>query len=218
MRTVTTAPDVQAVERLLMRIEADAHRGGWDQPPALYLLFDRSHRETAEHYRCLMAPRRGPAVLCGPYGAQSMVPAAVFDGSPPVALFRLALNLTHGRDVQPVAVFLAELRQPGFIGVAFLNESWTMRMTEEEHAALDPKRRYADTPGATEERNVVAIDTADVRYMVNRTRGSKPEVNHTDDEVRLKGVVIDCLRAITCAIVGVPGPELKDPPYGWTGR
>jgi hypothetical protein len=116
MTTETTrTPDAEALAALLRRIEGDAHRRGWDGAPALYVLYDSRDRETERSYRTVM---RGSPIRSAPYAALPAVPPGALDGNPSSALFRFALNL---RSQHPyVEAILALLRQPGFVGMAFL--------------------------------------------------------------------------------------------------
>jgi hypothetical protein len=205
-----SALDQEALGRLLLRVEAEAHRRGWDEPAAFYVLYDARDQATDRAYRSIMSGM-GSAIRVAPYAAQSAIPAAVFDGNPAHALFRFNLNLRSNHAM--IKVLLDHFRQPGFVGVAFQVETW-MRYADskEERDALGPKR-FAGLVGSIEARHVMAADIAGKDYVVQRQRGEKPVI--LEDIGEMEGAVVESLRAIVAAIQGQPMPEVDNVPSLW---
>ena len=208
-------PDPDLIGRLVLRVEADAHRGGWDAPAALYVLYDTTDPDTDATYRDVMAPRRGAPVRCHPYAGQSAVPESAFHGNPAHALFRFALNT---RGDHPMAdLVLGTIRRPGFLGLAFLYEGWMRTAkTKEERDALGAVR-FADIPGSVELRSIMAADIAGNDYLVMRERGQKPELHRGDDDDlnEMSGAIIESLRSIVAKVAGLPLPDLDTIPSQW---
>lgn len=197
-------PDRDAITALLTLIESSAHRSGWDQRPALLLLYDTRDADSDRHYRGVPA-HWGRTVRLRQYAAIPCVPPIAMDGSH--ALFRLANNLQ--RTEQPaVQHYLGHMRRPGFVGMAFCCEGWGRVLGDGD--APVPGRRFADTPGSVETRILTAADTAGVDYHLVRIRGEKP-TTLTDPE----GSVVECLRAVVAAIAGLPVPRITTIPAGW---
>lgn len=208
MTTDTQAPDHEALGALLRRIEGDAHRRGWDGDPALYVLYDARDRETEAAYRNVM---RGVPIRCAPHAALPAVPSGALAGNPASALFRFALNL---RSEHPwVEAILHILRQPGFVGMAFLVEAWMRTFdTKDERESLG-KVRFADVPGSIEIRDVLAADISGRDFCVQRQRGGKAEMIEPDGE--MSGAVIESLRTIVAAVLGRPLPDIENTPSTW---
>lgn len=210
-----TDPDSEAIGRLLLRIEADAHRYGWDEPADLYVLYDARDIESDREYRHVLGVRRGPAVRCWPYAAQSAVPRHALDGNPAHAVFRFSLT---ARTDHPAAEYVfGTLRQPGFVGMAMLHEGWQLTVANEGEREALGDVRFADTPGAVEARYVLATDSAGVDYMVQRVRGMKPRLERSGvgDFVSARGAIIESLRTITARVLGNPLPEIDNVPSRW---
>lgn len=208
MTTETTKPDAEALATLLRRIEGDAHRRGWDGDPALYVLYDARDRETEASYRRIM---RGVPIRSLPYAALPAVPSGALEGNPSSALFRFALNL---RSEHPfVKAILEVLRQPGFVGMAFLVEAWMRTFDSKDERESLGKVRFADVPGSIEIRDVMAADISGRDFCVQRQRGGKAEMIEPDGE--MSGAVIESLRTIVAAVVGRPLPEVENVPSTW---
>lgn len=218
--TVTTV-DHDVMGRLLLQVEANAHRGGWDGPAAMYVLYDWHDDATAQVYRRVMEGRRGIPTRCGPYAAQSMVPPDALNGIASHGLYRLAMNLSLvGEGHYPVEVMIETMRQPAFLGVAFLCESWARTMADEEEREALGAVRFADIPGSVEMRQVCAVDTAGHDYFVSRPRGSKPTLYiptaGVGDMTRYDGSIIESLRLIVAVIADLPRPPLPGIPSAWS--
>lgn len=210
-----TEVDRELLGRLLLRVEADTHRGGWDQPAQLLALYDWYDTGTEQAYARIMASRRGGPLRVGRYAAQSVVPDSALDGNPVNALFRFAMNIRGNTEHPAVAYILMGLRQPGLLGLTFVSEGWMRTMASvEERKALGPVR-FADMPGSIEMRNVVAVDLAGGEYAVLRERGKAPKASWDDELEALGGAVIESLRAILAAIRGEEIPDWENTPSAW---
>jgi hypothetical protein len=216
-RMGTLTVDNVLMGRLLIRLEQDANRGGWDGPAALYVLYDWHDRGTEAAYKDLMAVRRGAPARCGPYAAQSMVPSDALSGIASHALFRLALNVSQSDHPAPTS-FIKLMRQPGFLGVAFQCESWTRTMTSDERDAYDINVRFADLPDSKEARGVYAADVSGGVYAAQRIRGEKPWllVPGAGDLSQFGGSVPQSLQMIVAVIADLPRPKLTELPTGWS--
>lgn len=211
---MTIDPDL--ISQLLTRVEADAHRRGWDEPAEIYVLYDASDRETDQAYRSLMS-FRGPAIRRQHYAAQAAMPRAALDGHPVHALFRFSLNLRASEEHPAPAAVIGMLRQPGFLGVAFQSEGWmrTANSLEERDALGDV--RFADIPGSVETRHVHAVDTEGNEYVAFRERGKKPRLERPGfgGMEHMGGAIIESLRAIVALVAGLPVPEIDNVPSQW---
>lgn len=162
--------DAEALRRVLMRIEADANRKGWDHVPAqLYLIADTSDEHTAFVMRRLaeLNRRAARAIRVGPYtAAEFLPPGALHMGGfrgPWEPLRTLALNMAYARpgeiSEQMEAACEADtgmrvsdgvrmlrhfLRVPGAVAVALLAEVWVRVVDPEEHAAEMQRRLAGD--------------------------------------------------------------------------
>lgn len=208
MTTVTV--DQQLMARLMRQIELTANRRGWDQPPNLYVLYGWRDHDAERHYRELM-PQTGEVVRCGPYAARPIVRSELLTGSPHHALFRMALNLTRS-DHPQVRQFADATSHAGFLGAAFAHEAWTRTYNNPQERADEGDVRFADMPGSTESRFVLAADVAGGTHWVMRYRGSKPQTDGGDEH---GGALVESLRAITARISGQPVPEIVNVPTGW---
>lgn len=183
--------DVDLIGRLLLRIEATAHRHGWNHPrnrPHLYLIFDNREPEVAAEIRQIMGnnPRLGPGQRIDKYTAQmAFSPETVASGSndgqePPwEVLRRLALNITYTPPEadDAAATMRAVLRIPGTIAWAVCSEGWSRGRTQSRadfQAELD--KNYADLPGSVEVRTALAVDALDQVHQVTRLRGKPAQL------------------------------------------
>lgn len=209
MSTVTTVIDQEALGRLLLDVEAGAHRGGWDGPPSLMIIYDARCSDAGEAYRQVMSDYGHP-IRHRNYAARVAVPTEALTGFASHAVFRLACNLTS---THPAAqMMIVQLRQPGFLGLALVCETWCQAMSTEERDALGDKR-LADIPGSYEARIVTCGDiTGQIRY-VQRTRGRKPVLAPPTEDYT--GSIPESLRYAAAAIAGLDLPELPSAPSGW---
>jgi hypothetical protein len=196
------------VDRLMMQIEADAHRRGWDGPPALLAVYDASRGR----------PRQvvsGPSTRLRTYLAMPCVPIDALCPAPVHALYRLALNLRHAGDHPMLQTFIGMIGQPGFVGMAFQAEGWMRECSPEEREAIGD-RRLADIPGTREQRFVIAALTDGTTRMVQRVRGGKPRAIAEPDAAEWGGAVTESLRTIVAAIDGQQLPDVEGAmPIGW---
>jgi hypothetical protein len=200
--------DGQMIDRLMMQVEADAHRRGWDGPPALLGIYDTSGGR----------PRpvvRGQSTRLRTYLAMPIVPTDALCPAPVHALYRLALNLRHVGDHPMLHTFVGMIGQPGFIGMAFQAEGYTRECSPEEREALGD-RRLADIPGSREERFVIASLVDGTTRMVKRLRGAKPSAVAESDIAEWGGAGAESLRTIVAAAAGQPLPDVEGTmPVGW---
>jgi len=208
------AIDAAMLDRLLLLTEARLHRRGWDQPAQVLVLYDCYDRATEYAYREILASRRGGPTRCGPYAAQSAVPAEVLSGSASHALFRFALNLDHRLDDPGVSAIVDMMRQPGFLGMALASEAWFWAGTKEERKAVG-NVRLADVPGSLECRNVWAVDIDGEVHFVQRVRGQKPQLL-AFEQANITGAIIESLQLIVAVVAGLPKPKLTVVPSGWS--
>lgn len=203
---------------LLLAVEARGHRAGWDNTnPTLYLLYDERDTRTRREYRALLCPQYGSAIHAHPYAAQ---PAAVINdavgGGTAEQVYRFGVGLTGALPLQ-AARYLLACRQPGFFGVGFMGESYTMDVDEAEMAARlagASRPKLADTVGAVETRHVVAVDIDGHSYLVERRRDTPPVFYvveagaepAADSLLVLGGLVHRGLRLATAVIAGQPVP------------
>lgn len=213
-----TAADPDRMLALLGRIEEMENRRGWDRPPIVYALYDvAAHPGTARHWRITDRQGAGTQVQRDGYlavvflGGRSWPP-----GSPASALRAFATGVTH--DIAGVrGSVAAALTVPGLLGAAIMIEAWSLMTTDT--AVLDAyeagDRSLADTPGAVEARDVLAVDGADRSYGVHRQRGGQQMsrwVDHAGDvpgeRSGIDGFAHDSLRAFVSALFGRPRPDL----------
>lgn len=211
----TTAVDVPLLCRLLRRIEMDAHRAGWDQPPALFVLYDARADDggTDRAYRRLMGqnPRLRPATRVPPYVAQAFLDGPHFAaGDKPLweQVRRFALNLAYGDgDYEQIAVMRGALSAPGVLGFAYLGEGYALAVKGRAAAAdmFGGTRDLAEEAGAVETRMLYAADVTNRLYVLTRSRGRKPEL---DDNAGadMRGDFTTSLRLLVAAATGTVPP------------
>lgn len=211
----TKPVDTALLARLLLHIEILANRDGWDQSAAVMVLYDWRDTETEMAYRQFMGITGDP-VRSGDYAARPMLrpwKMAKALAKPSHALFRMALNLTQAPGAVPQAdMFVDALAQPGFLGVAFVVESWGREFPDEETRDRESRLDFADLPGSVECRMVYAADRSGGFHVVKRLRGRRPEL--LDGSV-FGGSVVESLRGITARVAGLPIPEFTEVPFRW---
>lgn len=197
-RTLTV--DRELLGALLLDVEARVHRGGWDEPAQLHVLYDDRHEETDRLFRRLMSDRYGPPARAGHYRSRSLLPREAMYGHAPTIIGAFAANLAYGQSHEPVQQMLGILCQPGLLGFASVAESW-MR------TAADPAERealgnvsFADIPGSVESRFVVGVDLLGGDYAVSRQRGKKSVLAPPGVDAKLSGRFIDVLRLLVQAV------------------
>lgn len=199
-------PDPVRVGELLLAVEASVHRDGWDEPARLYVLTQAG-----------ALVRSGISfhtpVHAGGLTALSIAPPMAFHGNPAHALFKVAWAASQG--LPAAGLFVALIGSvPGFVGLAFVVESWMRRdMSDAERDALG-ERSFADIPGSLEARMVHARDCADRMYAVSRPRGEQPRLSLPGDG-HPEGSIVESLAVLVAAATGRPLPELTGVPRGW---
>jgi hypothetical protein len=208
--------DTEAMGQLLLRLEADAHRAGWDAPAALYVLYDARDLGTDRTYRQMMR-WGGVPTRRGPYAAISAAPPGSLDGYPQHGLFRMALNFSHS-DHPATRAMLGVLRQPGFLGAAFVCEAWSRETDDQAEREAWRGKRFADMPGSMEIRTVNAADVGGADWVVRRVRGDKPKMWTSGDPglSNVEGSVVESLRMVVAVTADLPRPELKTTPTMWS--
>jgi hypothetical protein len=207
------------VQALLLAVEAKGHRAGWDNTPAtVYLLYDERDARTRREYQALLARVHGPAVSARPWAAQPVARFTDGDmGGAAEQLFMFAAGLTGAALPLPVAKFLLVCRQPGFMGVAFMAESYVMEVDDSEmiqRLAGAPRPRLADTVGAVEARQVMAVDTDWHSHKVERQRGMPPTFHHLPPGVvggdAIVGETVLVRRGLHLATAVIAGQPIPD--------
>jgi hypothetical protein len=211
---VSVDPDADAIGRLLLLVESNAHRHGWDGMPSLMVIYDATDADTTAHYREHLPSRWGMTARLRGYAAAPCVPPGALDGVASHGLFRLALNIQSGEHSELRARLLADLRAPGFVGMALVAEGWSQRADKVDAArAAYGDRSFADMPGSEEMRFVACADVAGTDYRVLRFRGSAPGLDTTPNGSH--GAVAESLRVIVAVIAGLPVPAMSTLPSGW---
>jgi hypothetical protein len=178
------------MDGLLIKIEASAHREGWDGPAKLYVIYDATDLETDHHYRRLMGmnPRLGPSVGHGGLRAQAFLNEEFFHelvesrGEPRLevgeAFRNAAVNIAYADEEESVNIVRRVLLGPSTLGFAFCGETYKIGMSWEEQKR--DHRAIADIPGAKKARICIGIDKAERMWMLTRVRGKKPLVSDCD--------------------------------------
>lgn len=196
--------------RLLLRVESDVHRGGWDRPGLAFMFVDAgAHVESAMGLRRILRGA-GPSVRVGDYLAQPMLRlggAAIPAGMTPwTALRRFAMTVAYGESsgAEPVVEVLGVLRMPGIFGFASVNEKWGSKDAAALRQAVAGEVNLGDVPGSVETRHLIAVTTTARVMTVERVRGSKPVLR--PDEDHLRGDISTSLRILCDAITGQVPP------------
>jgi hypothetical protein len=212
--------DVGAVGRLLLRVEADNHRRGWDQPNAAYVLYDARGNDGATDriYRQMLgaSPRLRRASRVPPYVAQPFLDDHHWQqaGTPSYEqLRRFVLNLAYidPDEAPPEAVegagrLLASLSLHGVLGFAMQIEAWGSTDLDHTTKAIHGGAHIAHAPDAVEVRVLYAVDLTNRVYIVRRERGGKPVLD--DDAGTTRGDYTTSLRLLVAAVTGtLPPPE-----------
>lgn len=200
--------------RLLLRIESDVHRGGWEQPPWVFILVDADgHPDTAMDMLRFMRTA-GPSIRVGGLLALTLIAPTYFartSGKPWEALRTFALNVAYADHPQP-ARLREVLAVPGVIGAAAAANVWGHSDPQVRDRAIAGEVHIADAPGAFEARRLTAV-TLDGRIRtVTRVRGHKPKLDGNEDDLR--GDISTSLRILCDTISGnLPAREDFDSRY-----
>ena len=180
--------DELALERLLRRMESDAHRGGWAfsprYPPRLVVIYRADRADTEQEMRNTLS-QIGPILRVGCYGAADLVPARFLTHNPPPPDHRMleyADHVAHAaltqpaqaepqRKFRPMQLALALLRDQGVVGFAAMAEMWIRAQKLDEPA---PERSLLDLPDSQEARMVTSMDLTGKWRNILRIRGEKP--------------------------------------------
>jgi hypothetical protein len=180
--------DVDLLLRVLRRVEADAHRKGWDSTPmTLFTVYEHGDEDTDYVYRklCGANPRTPVTVRVGGYTAQAIIPPQLLTGTPGVppyeALRTYAMNLAYCPDdsdgYRPVNVIRSVLRLRGVIAVGCVYEAWQRLIASDQALAAelaDAAPDYSTMPDSVEMRVAAAVDLEGRLHQVKRTRGDRP--------------------------------------------
>ncbi len=167
-------PDDNMIKAVLVRMEQDINKRGWDQPARLWALtaIDDGLRAS---------------------------PVPLPDGSPGETLERAAAGFTATSAGRAVVAALARREFAGFV---FISESWAnYEMTPEQYAR--ESRRLADIPGSVESRDVSCVDTGGRLLGLHRKRGKEPVNNWETTDGNFSGLggrIIDALLVMVRAI------------------
>lgn len=200
--------------RLLLRIESDVHRGGWEQRPSVFILIDADgHQDTAMDLLRFMRTA-GPSIRVGGFMALTMIAPLYFartPGTPWEALRNFALNVAYADHPQP-ARLREVLRVPGVIGAAAAANVWGHNDPEVRERVIAGEVQVADVPGAFEARRLTAVTTDGRIRTVTRVRGRKPQLDGNEDDLR--GDISTSLRILCDTISGnLPAREDFDSRY-----
>lgn len=157
----------------ITNVEQAIHRGGWDEPPSLHMLYG------AGNYRV-------PGSAPNPAGAQ---------------LERLSYALDEA--TQPAArLLLAQIIARDPLAVMFVCEAWMNSSFASDEERQQDGRNLADIPGSVEARQAMAVALDGHLYALTRVRGQKPVVEDysVGHERRPTGRVPEALERIAAAI------------------
>jgi hypothetical protein len=209
--------DLERFRGLLLRVEADVHRCGWEHNPHLRVLYDTAAAdgETQQLYHRLVGcnPRCGPPTRWQGYAAQNIFGPDLFaaiDGAPWEHLHTFAMNVAYAEPGIEAADLMREfLAQPGVLGFAFVCTGWRLlhasRAEFEQFATgrLNP----ADHPRGKESRLLTGIDVHGRIYQVERTRGERPVLV---EDTRPVGSVSNDLRLLVDGLTGQAPTEPEE--------
>ncbi len=198
--------DVDKFHRLMLRLEADAHRLGWEHLPQLRVVYDdtAADGETDRTFRRHLGQRIGNATRVDGYAAQLLVRAEILDmmpGTPWEKLGKIAFNMAFADPgTEAVDAGRALLTQPGVLGFMYVTLRWKLEgATREEYEAFAAgKIEIADHPKGREVRVVHAVDATGRLHFAERVRGRKPEV--LPEETR--GDLSNALRLLMDGLTG----------------
>ncbi len=235
--TTTTVPDIDVARysKLLLKIEAHAHRHGWDGPVHLRLIWDedlvgpdvaRGYRNIAPpepryrpvtHERYVSTTFFGHRVLYQQWSdlppelvaeLQETEPDARGEGPNPwIMLRRLVMNTAYGPDDDDkVRLMRAILRERGLLGFAVVGEAWRNE-GEACERAVRGEVYLGDLPTSVETRVVYSVDLAGRIQRVERVRRQKPSLL-TVDPAQMRNLSRPAMREIKRAmrLDGQPDP------------
>ena len=195
---------------LLQRLEATLHRGDWDTPPRLYVLYDAAADggATDEVYEGLMAAssRLGPPVRLGNYAAQMMMHEGVLcagGAAPWEGLRTIAMNLAYELHAEPIQRMRAHLTRPGVLGFAVVTMGLEAHLKGEEARQFFLGKVDLRDRASVETRRLIAFDTNRHHYSVDRPQWGSPVLLHPDVH---GGDIPTSLRILIDAVLGDTPP------------
>lgn len=185
-RFIDPIPDVDLdrFRKLMLRVEADTHRQGWEHLPQLRVVYDDTadDGQTDRNFRRVLGQRIGNATRVDGYAAQLLLRPQVLDAVPGTSwekLGKIAFNMAYA-DPGPEAVDASRalLTQPGVVGFMYVATRWKLEgaTREEFEAFATGEIEIADHPKGREARAVHAVDASGRIHFAERVRGRKPEV------------------------------------------
>lgn len=175
--------DAPTMDQVMLRLEREIHRGGWDQPPQL-----RSIQRRGAHRLALSNPH--PIPWDGETGA---ILAGVAD--------QMEQETLWGR-----LLATATARLPGWTGFLFAYEAWTNNITPKERGG----RKLADIPGSKELRGVFAVDITGGVHSVMRHRGEPAKAEGLPNLAgRIPDAMIRMVKAVAAYLPDDSGVDRK---------
>jgi hypothetical protein len=205
-----TEVNTELFGRLLCKIEALADLRGWDQPPTVYVIYERAAAQTAELYGRIMAGN-GPPLTLGGYVAQPYLGPETFAQAYAEGLetWNVLTNFTENvafAHTDESATMVGILRQPGVLGFAFLGEAYRNEGRETLVRAVFGEFHLGELPTSRECRLVYGHDVTGQQYMVERLRGEPAELDLSGGR---RGDFSAAL-GLLCDVVNDTVPALKD--------
>lgn len=220
--------DVERYGKLLLKVEAHAHRFGWDGPVHVRVVYDenaangaadRLYRQIAppdpqytavRHYGYTSTTLFSHRILYRPWDAfppELRDPDSRASGPQPwESLRRLVVNAAYA-DAEEAATLRQAFRQPGLLGFVTVGEAWQNTRREPCEEAIRGEVQLADVPDSQEVRVLYSVDLAGRIQRVIRVRGRKPEVDH-DADAAMRGEFTTSMRILCDIATGaVPTPE-----------
>ncbi len=201
----TDAQRLRALEDLLLQIEVNAHRRGWDDDPQLLVVYDTTDAATTTEYDESLPPDGG-LTRRGRLAARRMWPSELLNPTPAHAVFTMAVGLHYDSQSAHWKVIRDVLRQPGFFAVALVFEMWVRR----PDMPFVAPGSFAKAPDSVEVREVLAVLPDGSSRGVLRMRDRSP-----GPFTSMSGSVSESLHVIAAHIAGMPLPTLTTPPAGW---
>lgn len=236
-----TIPDIDVgrVSKLLLKVEAHAHRQGWDEPVHMRVIFDESHTETARTLRRIAPPdpRYAPVrhdgyaattffghrVLYQPW---SELPAELREDDPDkdktgpgpwTTLRHLVMGIADAEpDDERRELMLGILRLPGVLGFIVVGEGWRNESKTKDNLLRASRREVhlSDLPDSVEARALYCLDLAGRIQLVERLRGRKPELTCVDVRRQVDAAFTDMDGDLRRAAATARWPVPPAPPDG----
>lgn len=175
------------IKKLIVGVDEQLHREGWDLEPFLGQLVN---------------PERGTfGMIQAPIKVQH-----------PAEDWLDQIATMFAENTRGVAKSFADEMPAGLIGFCFAFEAWRApddASDDDVRAVLRSGKGLADMIGATECRNIIAVDINGQYYEAFRVRGGEPEFyDDSDADDGPVGLVVDCLRRMALGVMRqTPGKE-----------